>query len=171
MAMMIAATLVRDVDLRDAAPGKSAAAGTSGLRAGTALNAEALFLEARTLATSRPDLLAIIEDARASKGRGVLGTVDAVTGKLGPKEVRVFRFQFAGDSDAAAGVASPADAEPGNDSDIDLYVADDRNTPVCISEAPGIPELCRWTPRRSGTFLVRIENRRTASTPFLLMVR
>jgi hypothetical protein len=137
-------------------------------------NAEALYAEARSFAAGREDFLAIIDEAEQSGSRGVVGSVEALTGRLGSKESKTFEFAFTGDSDAAAGVTRlGGKSAPKSDADIDLdlYVSDDKGSPVCISESPGMPELCRWTPRRTGTFRVKIENRLNAPAEYVLVVK
>lgn len=159
LAMTVAAQLLRGVRLEG-----------SGLPEAALPSAEALFDRAEALAANRPDLLPLITDARKAGHRGLIGAIEAQAGTLAPRAARTFRFTFAGDADAAVAVTRPADAGDA-DADIDLYVADERGAPVCTGESPGLPELCRWTPRRSGAFQVRLENRGSQPAPYLLVVR
>ena len=43
-------------------------------------------------------------------------------------------------------------------SDLDLFVEDEAGNRVCASTGAGDDEICRWTPRWSGNFRVRVRN-------------
>ena len=44
------------------------------------------------------------------------------------------------------------------DSDLDLYVFDQNGNRVCGATGRGDDEVCRWTPRWTGTFRVEVRN-------------
>lgn len=159
LAMLVAASVLRGVTAK-AVPGQPAA-----------LPRDQVWLaQAKEFAGERPDLLALIEDVRLAGARGVVGTVDAQMGQLAARGSRTFRLQFEGDADAAVAVMPPPEAGPVA-SDIDLYVTDSKGAPVCTSEKAGLPQLCRWAPRRAGQFVIRVQNRRDTPADFVLLVR
>ncbi|MPZ45476.1 MAG: hypothetical protein GEV05_19205 [Betaproteobacteria bacterium] len=43
-------------------------------------------------------------------------------------------------------------------SDLDLFVEDDAGNRICASDGGGDDEICRWTPRRTGNFRIRVRN-------------
>ncbi len=43
-------------------------------------------------------------------------------------------------------------------SDLDLLVEDDAGHRICASDGGGDDEICRWTPRRTGSFRIRVRN-------------
>ena len=43
-------------------------------------------------------------------------------------------------------------------SDLDLLVEDEAGNRICASDGGGDDEICRWTPRRTGNFRIRVRN-------------
>ena len=43
-------------------------------------------------------------------------------------------------------------------SDLDLFVEDEAGNRICASDGGGDDEICRWTPRRTGNFRIRVRN-------------
>ena len=151
--------------LRNSAPGTQDAAGQT--------LSESWLDEAGRAAGGNPAISGLIQDAKASVTRGVLEGPAQTAGRLGPRQSRTFTFTFEGNADAAVAVMAPDGvADTGiNGPDLDLYVSDDKGSAICISEGPGMPELCQWSPRRTGKFLVRVENRLQTATDFSVLVR
>lgn len=169
MAMMVAGSMLRNIGLKQAGTGTGADSGKPD--SNFMPDPATLFEEAKVLAGERPDFLAIISEAAQAGTRSVVESVGTISGRLGPKQATTFNFTFSGDSDAAAGVTMPLDMAGGGASDLDLYVTDSQGASVCSSEGPGMPEICRWTPRRTGKFQVKVVNRQGASSDFLLFVK
>jgi hypothetical protein len=167
---MAAASLAREVHVKQ---GGRNTPGASGAPASDAklVDDAALFAQARRFAGERQDLLALISEAEQSGSRGVVETVEAISGRLGGRESRTLQFTFTGDADAAVGVSIPTGQDAAAGADLDLYVHDQNGAAVCVSEGPGLPELCRWTPRRTGKFKIKIENRTKSAVDYTMVVR
>lgn len=165
LALTVAASIARPITAR-AKPGTAAPMGATALA-----DTNAWLATAREWAGTRSDLLALIDDVQAAGGRGVMGTVESTPTKLAAKEERRFRFKFEGDADAAVALARLDDNNARGALDVDMYVTDDKGAPVCMSERVGLPKLCRWAPRRTGEFSVRVVNRLDTSADFVLLVQ
>lgn len=53
-------------------------------------------------------------------------------------------------------------------SDLDLFVEDDAGNRVCASTGAGDDEICRWTPRSTGNFRIRVRNLGTVTNEYRL---
>jgi hypothetical protein len=53
-------------------------------------------------------------------------------------------------------------------SDLDLTVDDDVGHRICASTGAGDDEVCRWTPRRNGSFRIRVRNAGTTVNEYRL---
>lgn len=121
------------------------------------------------LAGTRSDLLGWITDARVARHRGEATGAEAQTLRVSGREAQSILLSFNAGSDAA--VALTDGGAPGSAPlDLDLYVFDERGAAVCASQSPGMPEQCRWTPRRSGKFRIVVENRLTTPAECLVLV-
>lgn len=125
---------------------------------------------AQKLAGDRADLTALIEDARFSGARGVVEGMAQQTGAVDGGKGKNYVFTFEANSPAAVGLTLQPDQDRAK-ADLDLYVADEKGSAICASEGPGMPELCRWTPRKTGKFQVRVQNRLESNAEFVLFVR
>jgi hypothetical protein len=154
--MISAARLMRSVP--------AAATGT------TTWSSQTLLNEARAMARERPDLQALIEDVQVAGSRAVEDPLPTRTLRLAGRATQRLEMRFGGDDDAAVGLILPDGAATAG-ADLDLYVHDERGAVVCMSEGPGIPELCRWTPRRAGNFRITVINRRDEAVGFVLVAQ
>jgi hypothetical protein len=118
---------------------------------------QAMLDRAKTLAAGRADLLALADDVAKSSSRGALG---------GPKGGRTvvrggatdqFKVVFNGGEPAAIGISGDGDSR------LDLYVYDENGNQVCGMIGPGDDAVCRFTPRWTGPFTVRVVNRGMAN--------
>lgn len=126
--------------------------------------------QAQSLAANRADLLALIEDVRAAGSRGVIGGFSQQPDNIRGDQAKTYSFAFDSTSTAAVGLALQPDQDRSK-VDLDLYVTDDRGAEICASEGSGMPELCRWTPKRTGKFQVKVQNRLGTPADFVLFVR
>ncbi len=118
---------------------------------------EGMLARAKTLAVGRADLVAVADDVSKSVARGAVG---------GPKSSRTvvkggftdqFVMKFEGGEPAAIQISGDGD------STLDLYVFDENGNRVCAAVGRGDDAICRWNPKWSGPFTVRIVNRGIAN--------
>lgn len=121
------------------------------------MTVEAILERAKALATGRADLIALADDVAKSGARGAVG---------GPKSGRTvvrggasdqFRLMFEGGEPAAIAISGDGDSR------LDLYVTDENGNQVCGMVGPGDDAMCRFTPKWTGTFLIRVVNRGMAN--------
>jgi hypothetical protein len=112
---------------------------------------------AKTLAAGRADLVALADDVSKSGARGAVG---------GPKSGRTvvkggftdqFVMKFEGGEPAAVQISGDGD------STLDLYVYDENGNRVCAAVGRGDDAVCRWNPKWTGPFTVRVVNRGVAN--------
>lgn len=118
---------------------------------------DGMLARAKTLASGRADLVALADDVAKSGTRGVVG---------GPKSGRTvvkggftdqFVMKFEGGEPAAIQISGDGD------STLDLYVYDENGNRVCAAVGRGDDAICRWNPKWSGPFTVRVVNRGMAN--------
>lgn len=118
---------------------------------------DALLARAKTLAAGRADLIALADDVAKSGARGAVG---------GPKSSRTvvkggytdqFTVKFEGGEPAAVAISGDGD------STLDLYVYDENGNRVCAAVGRGDDAICRWNPRWTGPFVIRVVNRGIAN--------
>lgn len=117
-----------------------------------AFTADAMLARAKALAGDRKDLLALAEDVAKSSARGASG---------GPKSLRTvvctncndtFRVTFDGGMPAYVAISGDGDSR------LDLFVYDENGNNVCRQVGPGDDAACRWHPRWTGPFSIRVVN-------------
>lgn len=118
---------------------------------------DALLARAKTLAAGRADLVALADDVAKGSSRGAAG---------GPKSTRTvvkggytdqFVIKFEGGEQAAVAISGDGD------STLDLYVYDENDNRVCAAVGRGDDAVCRWYPKWTGPFTVRVVNRGVAN--------
>jgi hypothetical protein len=134
-------------------------AGEAGKKASKAADysVDGMLARAKALAAGRADLVALADDVAKSGARGVVG---------GPKSGRTvvkggftdqFVMKFEGGEPAAIQISGDGD------STLDLYVYDENGNRVCAAVGRGDDAICRWNPKWTGPFTVRIVNRGMAN--------
>ena len=126
---------------------------------------------ARVLAGDRQDLLSLVDSLPNLRPKTAAAKVDAESMELGPRATRVLRKRFEGGKDAAAALMPSDGAGTSGQADVDLFVQDERGASVCSVERPGLPKLCRWAPRLSGEFTIRLVNRQNSRAGVLVYAR
>jgi hypothetical protein len=163
MALITAAKIKKEAGGQDA-KFERAGKGAAGEAKGKAdpMTPDAMLERARALAGGRADLLALADDVGKSGSRGAVG---------GPRSTRTvvrggatdqFRVVFQGGEPAAVGVSGDGDSR------LDLYVYDENGNPVCNQVGPGDDAICRFHPRWTGPFIIRVVNRGMANEYRLL---
>lgn len=153
LALITAARMLKETGARDAlkvAKGREEAA----KRNDDSLSAEAVLERGRALAAGRPDLLALADDVAKSGSRGVDRGPQVGRNKVvGPRAWHHYDLRFVG------GERAKVYARGDGDSDLDLYVYDERGNLICKDVSPGDEMACAWTPRWTGMFRIRVLNR------------
>jgi hypothetical protein len=124
----------------------------AGVAKADALSVDAILARARALGSGRQELLALADDVARGSSRGAHGGV-----RIDPTQVRsggtdVYWLTFRAGEQARVAIAGDGD------SDLDLYVYDERGTPVCRDEEPTDEASCSWTPGGSGKYQIRVRN-------------
>ncbi len=118
---------------------------------------DGLLARAKILAAGRAQLVALADDVAKIGTRGVVG---------GPKSGRTvvkggsadqFVMKFVGGEPAAIQISGDGD------STLDLYVFDENGNRVCAVVGRGDDAICRWNPKWTGPFTVRVVNRGMAN--------
>lgn len=113
---------------------------------------EALIARAKELASGRADLIALADEA------GKLGTRGATQGPQRARNVvrsrgaDIYTVVFNGGEPAAVAISGDGD------SDLDLEVYDQNGNLICKADGPSDDEICRWNPRWTGPFRIRVVN-------------
>jgi hypothetical protein len=124
---------------------------------GADYSVDGMLARAKTLAAGRADLVALADDVAKSGARGAVG---------GPKSGRTvvkggftdqFVMKFEGGEPAAVQISGDGD------STLDLYVYDENGNRVCAAVGRGDDAICRWNPKWTGPFTVRVVNRGIAN--------
>ena len=130
-------------------------------------DAAALFAEAVALAKEQqnPALADLLgkqaEAAGQTKGRvgGPARHVDSVK----PGSTDVYEIRFRGSERAMIGAKSR------NGEDIDIVVLDENHNEICRDyDNDGVP-VCRWTPKWTGQFYIKIKNRTNGTVRYELV--
>lgn len=148
-AMIVAARLASEAGIRDTKLDKKGAEGT---KAGLDYTPKAMIERAKQYAGDRKDLLAQADDVAQAASRGrVEGPFRGSTVVRGG-QTDVINVTLQGGEQALIAISGDGD------SDLDLYVLDENGNQVCRSTSTGDDEYCRFTPRWTGKFIVRVKN-------------
>ncbi len=162
LALITAARMLRETGARpgDSRPERSRAndKGKADKPASDArFSVEAILARARTLAGSRTDLLALVDDVAGSTVRGAASGPWRWTEVVNGGATDTYRITFRGGEAAAIAISGDGD------SDLDLYVYDEQGNLICKDESASDDMLCRWHPRWTGPFLIRVRNHGVAN--------
>jgi hypothetical protein len=153
LALIVAAQMLRQAE--DVAPRATrlGSAAPAVKRESDPFASDVVLARARALAAGQPELLALAEDSarRATRGARASGP-PYIRSVAKANTIDTWRISFAGGSPAAVALSGDGD------SDLDLFVHDENNNLVCSSTSPGDDEFCRWHPRWTGFFFIRIRN-------------
>lgn len=127
-----------------------------------AMSVEALLERAKALAGGRADLVALADDVAKSGSRGAAGGPRSTRTVVRGGSTDQFRVTFIGGEPAAVGISGDGDSR------LDLYVYDENGNNVCGQVGPGDDAVCRFHPRWTGPFIIRVVNRGMANEYRLL---
>lgn len=113
---------------------------------------DAILTRAKQYAGQRADLVALANDVSASGARGATGGPGRKTTVVSRNTTDVYRVRFRGGEPAVVLVSGDGD------SDLDLFVLDENGNQVCKDDDATDDMLCRWTPKWTGLFTIRVKN-------------
>ncbi len=125
-------------------------------------SAAALLARARALAQGRADLLALIEDAAVERARGIEDGPKTSNGMAGARATVMYRERFKASERATVMISGDGD------SNLDLYVYDERGARVCAAERLDDVEVCRWQPQGAGQYTIHVVNRGAVENSYVM---
>ena len=162
LAMIMAARLQTEAGFRDTKLDKEGKPTESAKKA-TDNSTKALLERAKQYAGDRKDVLAMADDVAQSSSRGrVEGPFRGQTVVRGGV-TDVIKVTLEGGDQAVIAISGDGD------SDLDLYVLDENGNQVCRSVSNGDDEICRFTPKWTGKFTVKVKNNGKTDNKYQLM--
>jgi hypothetical protein len=116
------------------------------------LTADAMLARAKALAADRKDLLALAEDVSKSGTRGAVGGPRSGTRVVCSNCNMNFTVSFEGNAPAYVAISGDGDSR------LDMFVYDENGNNICRQVGPGDDAACRWHPRWTGPFTIRVVN-------------
>lgn len=157
LALIEAASILNDVPAGDLKPEAfEAGEGELGTKEGKAeFTVAQLLKDARDYADGDATLLALADgiDVAASGHRGAVGGASRWTETVKANTTDVYRIRFAAGQTAAVFVSGDGDT------DLDLYIYDENGNLITKDDDYTDDCYCSWTPRWTGTFVIKIKNR------------
>lgn len=121
-------------------------------RSDTRYSVDGILTRARTAAAGRSDLLALVDDIAGAGTRGAVAGPWRWSEVVNGGKTDTYRINFRGGQPAAIAVSGDGD------SDLDLYVYDEFGNLICKDEGSTDDMICRWNPRWTGPFVIKIRN-------------
>jgi hypothetical protein len=115
-------------------------------------SAAALLASAKKLAAGRADLVALADETAAAGTRGAVDGPGWSRTVVRSRGADNFRVTFRGGEEAVVAIVGDGD------SDLDLEIYDENGNRLCNANGPSDREICRWTPRWTGPFRIRVVN-------------
>lgn len=135
-------------------------------KAGEAPSLETLAAEARTLAGDNADaqnrINQLVNGAKAG-AKGARGGSKRHVDIVRSHATDVYELTFRGGETAEVFVSGDGD------SDLDLFVYDENGGLICLDDDQTDDCYCRWTPRWTGSFSVKIKNLGGIANRYLLL--
>lgn len=150
LALITAAKIMRDVGTSESAAKRVSGTAGDAKQVQTQASVDAILARAKTMAVSRPDLIALADDL--VKARGAVDGPGTLRTVVRSRAVDNFRVTFRG------GEPIRVYARGDGDSDLDLFVYDENGSRVCADTDPGDEMLCAFTPSWTGPFTIRVRN-------------
>lgn len=119
---------------------------------GIDLSAEALLLQAKSLSGSNAALILLAEEVETTASRGRVKGPAVHTDRVSKGSYDLYTMAFQGNELAEVGVLGDGDT------DLDLYIYDESGNRVCSDADSTDTMYCRWTPKRTGDFTIKIKN-------------
>jgi hypothetical protein len=152
LSLITAARMLKDVGSRTSDAKRQGADATEKVAGGDKFAVESILERAKALAANRADLLALIEDVSKSGARGANAGPRRWGEVVSSRATDVYRVAFRGGEPAAVAVSGDGD------SDLDLFVYDENDNLICKDEGRTDDMICRWNPKWTGDFIIKIRN-------------
>ena len=156
LAMIAAARLLGQVspravkhEMKTEGAAKPAAGGADAARDTTVA---ALLARAKQYAGGRNDLNGVIDEVSKFVAKGREDGPARVVNRIQGGATDVYTISFNGNEPAMAAITGEGQT------DLDLFVEDDKGNQICRSTSAVDDEICRWTPRWNGAFRIRVRN-------------
>ena len=150
-ARMLAQTGPRAVKLEVKSEGKPKAADSPGA-SGRDATLSGMLTRARQYAGGRHDLNMLVDELAKSAAKVRDDGPARFSHRIGDGTTDVYLVSFRANEPALVAITGEGV------SDLDLGVEDEAGNRICSSDGAGDDELCRWTPRWSGNFRIRVRN-------------
>ncbi|MDI3326584.1 hypothetical protein QKW35_19575 [Pontibacterium granulatum] len=120
---------------------------------------------ARELATEQQlqPVLALIDAQEEVRARGLVGGPAIHSDRVKARRNDIYTLNFKGGEQAAVFVSGDGDT------DLDLYVYDENGNQICKDTDGSDTMLCRWTPRWTGEFEIKIKNLGTVYNDYTMI--
>jgi hypothetical protein len=152
LALITAARMLKAARAQPSEARRQGPAATDRKPAGDRYAVDGVLARAHTLAAGRPELLALTDDVANEGARGAASGPKRWTELVRSGETDRYRVGFRGGEPAMVAVSGDGD------SDLDLYILDERGNVVCKDEQRSDDMACRWTPQRSGEYTIAVRN-------------
>lgn len=159
-AMIVAARMAQEAGIRDTKLDKKGAEGT---KVGVDYSPKAMLERAKQYGNGRADIVAMADDVAQAGARGRMEGPFRGNTVVKGGQTDVIAVTLVGGEQALIAISGDGD------SDLDLYVMDENGNQVCRSVSNGDDEYCRFTPKWSGKFNVRIKNNGKVDNKYQLM--
>jgi hypothetical protein len=110
-----------------------------------------LLARAKQYAGGRNDLNGIVDEVTKGVKKREDGPARVVS-RIGDGVTDVYTITFNANEPAMVAITGEGV------SDLDLSIEDQNGARICSSDGPGDDEVCRWTPRWTGAFRIRVRN-------------
>jgi hypothetical protein len=160
-ARMLAQTGPRSVKLEVKIEGKPKAAdGQVASARDATLNG--MLARARQYAGGRHDLNMLVDELAKSAGKVRDDGPARWSHRIGDGMTDLYSLSFRANEPVMVAITGEGV------SDLNLSIEDEAGNRICSSDGPGDDELCRWTPRWTGNFRIRVRNLGAAANEYRL---
>lgn len=119
---------------------------------GIDFSADGLLDRAATMAAGNSSVETLVASARAAGSRGAVGGPKATIDRVLAGDTDVWPIRYEGNQIAEIAISGDGDT------DLDLYVHDENGNLICFDEDYSDQAYCRWAPRWTGTFYIKVKN-------------
>ncbi|MCC6534378.1 MAG: PPC domain-containing protein [Burkholderiales bacterium] len=112
----------------------------------------ALLARARQYAGGRNDLNGLVDELAKSTAKARNDGPARFATRIADGVTDVYTLNFAANEPVMVAITGEGT------SDLDLSIEDEAGNRICASDGAGDDEICRWTPRRTGNFRIRVRN-------------
>lgn len=152
LALIQAAKMLKTAGGTEAAQKRSSGKGAEKAATANPYTADAVLARAKELAKDNPALTRLVDDVAVASARGAGGGPKRHSDVVSSNDTDSYRIRYEGGEPAAIFVSGDGD------SDLDLYVYDENDNLICSDTDSTDDMICRWNPRWTGPFTIRIKN-------------